>query len=266
MRSKEYAFVNEALAAIDVHSNVTKKTGLIEVAENAIEIKTEDMQRNNASSVINFANTLPFMAPHYHISPDYKDYVLVPVIVMPSDIPNRNSCAFPLAELIRFNPERGQQAYQTWKGKPVHYEHENKDITKAHGVIVDAMMRRLNGYGNGKIWKVLLLLAIDRSKYPGVANRVLAGEINSYSMGAWVERYDCSYCGEEVGKTCPHINPSQPAKMGLLNGKLVFRNAINIEGFETSIVGSPAFMSAISDTLMPFGSRPSRPAGLETYS
>lgn len=265
IRLIEVSYSSDSLAPIDLHHHLTKKSGMIEVSQDTIVVKTDEMVKNEVSSVLNFASMLPFAAPHYKISPNYKDYVLVPVIVMPSDIPNRNACAFPLAELIRFNPERGQQAYKTWIGKPVHYEHDNKDITKAHGIIVDAMMRKLQGYGNGRVWKVLLLLAIDRTKYSNIASKVLRGDINSYSMGAWVERYECSYCGLEVGKDCPHINPQDPANMYEINGKLAFRNAINIEGFETSIVGSPAFMSAISDHLLPFDMKQNHP-GLETYS
>jgi hypothetical protein len=195
---------------------------------------------------LDFNNWLPFSAPHYHISPDPADFILVPVIVMPSDIPNRNGVAFPLKELIAFSPDQGQQAYKTWKGKPTYLEHANNDITKAYGVIADSFMRPLKGWGGGKVWKVLLLLAFDRSKHADVADKIASGEYNSYSMGAWVGGYSCSYCGAEVGK-CDHIRANSNG-MYHLNGKMVFRNCHDIVGFECSSVSTPAFISAISDT------------------
>jgi hypothetical protein len=105
------------------------------------------------------------------------------------------------------------------------------------------------GYGSGKVWKLLELLAIDRSKDPVLARKVLDGEYNTYSMGAWVEGYTCSYCQAEMGK-CAHLNPKQPVDFYELNGSLVYRQIMGMKGFETSVVGTPAYVSAISDNLM----------------
>lgn len=60
---------------------------------------------------------------HYNISPDPKDYVMAPVTILVSSIPNRNGVAFPLRELAEFDPEMGMLSYQTWGKKPVFYEH-----------------------------------------------------------------------------------------------------------------------------------------------
>jgi hypothetical protein len=172
------------------------------------------------------------------------------VIVMPSDLPNRNGVGFPLRELIRWDPEVGRQAYKTWKGMPTYSEHANDNYSQARGVIADSILRKMTGFNNGQIWKVMLLLCFDRNKYPDVANRILTGETNSYSMGAWVNSYQCSYCNAEFGK-CGHIHPKKPNEMNLVNGHLAFRNAIGIRGFECSEVGTPAYISAISDAVTP---------------
>lgn len=197
--------------------------------------------------VLDFPQWLPFAAKVYNISPHIKDYVLVPVITIPSDLPNRNGVAFPLKSLIRFSPETGMQAYKTFKGKPVHYEHDNKNPLKALGVIADVSLRRLKGYGNGKIWKVVELLALDRTKYTDIVNAILKKEIVSYSMGALVSGYRCSYCGKP---NCEHIDYTRKCDFYVLNGKLVFREVDDFIGYETSVVSTPAFMTAISDIII----------------
>lgn len=197
-------------------------------------------------TVLDFGTWLPYCAPHYEISGNIEDHIITPVVVMPADIPNRNSVAFPLAELVKFHPAIGQQAFKSWRGKPTHHEHDNEDITRAYGVIVDSYLRKLHGYGNNNIWKVLLLLSFDRTKHPDVAAEVLSGHRNSYSMGAWVGSYTCSVCGSVIGE-CSHIAKEGHHEMYALNDELVFRNCVDIEGFECSQVATPAYISAISD-------------------
>ena len=241
-RHAVYARTEQAFPALDLFKE-QKKSGRATVEANAVTINVPEL---GAPVPLDFNTWLPFSAPHYHISSDPKDYVITPVIVMPSDLPNRNGVAFPLRELVRFHPHLGQQAYKTWKGKPTFREHANKDIEKAHGVIADSFLRPLHGWAGGKIWKVLLLLAFDRSKHPELANNILAGDENAYSMGAWVATYSCSYCGQEVGKGCTHLREKQN-DFYELDGKLVHKNCVGIEGFECSSVATPAYISAISD-------------------
>lgn len=68
---------------------------------------------------------LPLAAEKYKISPKLEDYVCIPVVIMPSDLPNRNGIAFPYKELTAFNPNpyTKRVAYQTWEGSPTFYEH-----------------------------------------------------------------------------------------------------------------------------------------------
>ncbi len=205
---------------------------------------------------VEFATWLPFAAPVYKISANLEDYVLVPVVIMLGDLPNRNGVAFPLSELTKFNVEHGALAYKTLVGKPMHIEHDNQDPTKAIGVIVDVSLRRVSGYGNGKtLYKLVALLALDRTKNSLLAAKIVSGEQNTYSMGAWVGTvesepgYTCSYCGAALG-TCTHLHPNEPFDFYMLNGILVFRNVKNIVFFETSSVGTPAFTTALSDRLI----------------
>lgn len=249
-RFAEYAFTNEVLPTIDLNIQ-TRKSGSVQVDQDRMVVTLPE--QNGLSIPLDISVWLPFAASQYHISRNLDDYILTPVIVMPSDLPNRNAVGFPLKELVKFHPNLGQQAYKTWKGKPTHYEHANEDITKAYGVIADAFMRRLVGFNHGQVWKILLLLAFDRSKNPDIVNRIISGDLNSYSMGAFIGSYTCSFCGEELGNEpgcCIHLDINKPGVMYDLQGKLVFRNIKDCEGFEVSCVESPAFLSALSDTVI----------------
>lgn len=234
--------------AVDLHRGVKNRSVIVQ--EKATQVIAD--LGTSAFTTLDFASWLPFAAQSYHCSRNVEDYVLVPVIAMPSDLPNRNGVGFPLKELKAWRTDDGMLAYQTFKGKPVHIEHDNQDPTRAVGMIVDTALVPMRDYGGGKLWKLLLLLAIDRSKDPVYAQYVLSGEINSYSMGAWVENYSCGYCGAPMG-SCNHINVRRPRDFYILDGKLVYRRVHGIKGFECSIVRDPAYVTAISDKLMSLG-------------
>lgn len=196
---------------------------------------------------------LPAAAKHYNISPNIRDYVLVPIPSMISDMPNTNGDSVTIQEFLRFDPKLGMQAFKTFRGKPTHYEHNNKDISKAKGVILDAFLRPLKGFGNGKYWKLVLLSAFDRTKDPMLVNSILTGENNAYSIGFYFQAYTCSICGHNCGaggssSPCEHTVPRKPTYE--LNGRLAYRQCRNIVGFENSVVASPAYVSAISPTFM----------------
>lgn len=193
---------------------------------------------------------LPFAAKEYKLSTDIRDYVLVPVPILFSDIPNTNGDSVSVPELLRFNPELGMQAFKTFRGKPTFYEHDNQDITKAKGVILDAFMRPLRRFGNGRYYKLIELLAYDRTKDPVLVDSILKGENNAYSLGFYFKSYTCSICRQRFGEggqkmLCAHTAPRKPTYVHD-NNRLAYRMCENIRGFETSVVASPAFVTAIS--------------------
>jgi len=239
-----YADAEGYFKPISLHQELKKSGRLTQTARST----TLAMPELNTEIPLDFPTWLPFSAPHYHISSRIEDYLIVPVIIMPSDLPNRNSVGFPLRELVKFIPEYGMQAYKTWKGQPTHLEHANSDITKAYGVIADSFLRPMKTHGQNKIWKLMHLLTFDRSKHPELTTRIDNGEINSYSMGAYVDSYTCSYCGSDLGK-CYHLNPKAQGEFYELENKLVHKNVRGVKGFETSAVGDPAYVSAISDEI-----------------
>lgn len=190
---------------------------------------------------------LPFAAEAYGISAHLSDFILVPTVIMPSDIPNRNQVAFPRTELAKFKPDVGALAFETWKGKPTHLEHDHKDIRRAKGMIFDSFMRPIAGT---KLHKVVCLLGFDRTKDPKLASDILAGRISSYSMGATCTGYTCSLDNLPPGQT-PYL-PENPRRAGapgpvtfkMVGNNLAYWNAHNITGFEVSAVSLPAYASA----------------------
>lgn len=192
------------------------------------------------------ANTwLPMASEHYQISPDLRDYVMVPVPSVVTDLPNTNGDCLTTAEALRFRPDLGMLAYKTWKGKPTHQEHDNKDITKAKGVILDVYMKGLPNF-QGNHARIIQLLAFDRTKDSMLANRILNNDLNTYSIGMWYQAYGCSICGHTVHKqnlraTCSHTVLQKPTYV--YQGKLCYRNVHMITGFENSAVEDPAYVS-----------------------
>ncbi len=187
---------------------------------------------------------LPLAAEALCISADINDYVLVPTISMPSDLPNRNHQAFPLEELTAWCVDHGAPMFKTWTGQPCHEEHANDDPTAAKGIILDCSMRPIaNSYGN--IWKVLKLAAWDRRKDPALVNGILSGTRSSYSMGANCRYLECSVCGSRLGQPnhCNHVDLQSP-RFKVVEGRVAYYNVIAPVGIELSTVASPAYFSA----------------------
>lgn len=245
----EYCDAGLSTGVLDVHDAARTKS--IVTAGDGLDVKDSGAQALLGSHHLDFGGWLPAAAREYHISPSVADYVLTPVLTIPTDLPNRNCVGFPLRELLKFNVDDGMLAYKTFVGKPVHIEHDNQDPTKAIGVIVDAVLRPTEGYGGGKMWRLFKLLAIDRTKNVERARKIIARELNTYSMGAWVQSFTCSYCGSPMG-ACAHLKANSKRDFYELHGKLVYRLCKGIKGFETSSVEDPAYSVAASDKLINF--------------
>ncbi len=195
---------------------------------------------------------LPYAAEHYHISRDIRDYVLVPVPAMFSDLPNTNGDSLSLGELLRFIPDYGMQMYKTFKGQPTHEEHQNKDITQAKGVILDCFLRPIAF--NSRYYKVVQLLAFDRTKDPELVNQILLRQQNAYSVGFYYSSYACSICGNVVGKGI-NLTPCEHTQLRrgtyrIPDGRLAYRKCRNGKGFECSVVRTPAYVSNIGTHVM----------------
>lgn len=192
----------------------------------------------------NWRHLLPIAAEVMNISPSVKDYVLVPTISMPSDLPNRNGQGFPYTELTGWCVDAGMVMYKTWIGMPTFQEHENKDPTRAKGIILDCMMRAIP-QSHGNIWKVVKLLGFDRLRDPVLANDILTRRRTSYSMGAHARDFACSVCGTlKTQGGCGHVHGEGTPIMRKFGRRIGYNNIIDPKGFECSSVASPAYYSA----------------------
>jgi len=210
-------------------------------------------------SRLDFETWLPFAAKTYHISPRIEDYILKAMPICPSDFPNRNGIGFPLAELIKFQPPPiNRQVFKAWTGCPVHLEHDNEDCTKAYGVIFDTALTAISKYGQGKHYKVMGLVGIDKTKYPDIAQEVMEGKIITGSMGAMADAFTCSVCGREAHENkfmnCGHVGSTKEVNWRYVDyqGKrhIAYLNAHGLSPIEYSLVRDPAWVTALSDHQM----------------
>ena len=237
--SAEYGDAQLAIGpSIDMHA--TLKTGNLPSGLSA-----------ETSSELNALSTswLPFAAESYNISRDMRDYVMVPTLIFATEIPNSNLCAFPYDEMACWNPGAGELAYATWRRKACHVEHANSDHTRAKGLIFDASMRRAPEYAGG-LHRVVLLAGWDRSRDPALASRIAAGR-TGFSMGSWVERYQCSVCTANLKQTsCDHFYRDMRPRMAVTaKNQLVYRVARGVTGFELSAVQTPAYRAAVAESI-----------------
>lgn len=187
----------------------------------------------------------------YNISADIKDYVITPVIMFPTAYPNRNGVAFSLASMGRFDMELACLGYESWKRRPTHYNHDNDHPENAKGVVFDTRMLPLAGT-NQRVWKAVALYGCDRTRDPVLANSILTGEYQHYSMGASVGSYECSVCGHRPTKQqngCDHLSLDNRT-MKVFNTEdrgpvLAHYICDHIRGFELSCVyPTPAWAAA----------------------
>lgn len=194
---------------------------------------------------------LAFAAPKYDISPNIDDYIIVNIPALTSDLPNRNSQAFTLPTLTEFDPEMGCLRYRTFVGKPAHVEHQNKILTAAKGIILDASLQAVPRY---KLAKVNLLTAFCKPKDTQLTAAISSGKRKGYSMGALASTFRCSVCGGVVGPSIRRTCKCTPTDYntlellgGIYNGRLHYHAAVDPTFFEISSVADPADYTAIGD-------------------
>jgi len=199
---------------------------------NLILSSTTDLKDEVSNILRDIPGWLPIASEVLGISSNINDYILTPIISMPSDLPNRNGHAFPYTELTRWQPEYGSIMYKTWDKKPSFQNHNNQDPTVANGVIFSTLLRPMINT-SGDIWKVIKLVGWDRKRDPVLANNILAKNINSYSMGAYAQDYACSICGGLATKGgCNHLTDPLKPDFKIVEGKLAYWNVVNAVGFE----------------------------------
>lgn len=236
---KIYSSVLSVLEPINLFNS--QNTGKISVSSNITGV---------SGSQVDAHFWLPMCASTYNISKKLSDYVCVPVVGFFTDIPNTNGDSISKQEALAWDSDSGCPAYKTFKGKPTHVEHANGDLKAAKGVIFDSYISPLSGF-NGQHAKVVMLAAFDRSKDRVLVDSILSGQHNKYSIGAKFDAYTCSITGNTYAdaKGSQFTRPGVPTYTNMYN-QLVYRSLHNIRGFELSVVATPAFCTAVSDTIL----------------
>ncbi len=119
--------------------------------------------------------------------------------------------------------------YKTFIGKPVFVDHDNENIEKARGVIIDSVY-------NEKGQFIELLKAVDKKAYPELANGIINKYITDTSMGCMCGYSICSICGNKAvdeDDFCDHV---KNYKAGNFEGLPVWEDNRDIEFFEDSFV------------------------------
>jgi len=188
-------------------------------AENSLDIVAELEQRDPDEWVLFRARAIDAggsekTGEHYHGANDNGDY-------------------FSEEELLKVfaKDSNGRQvrSFETFINCPVFTNHQNTDIEKARGKIINAFYDKDNHcvYIDG---------LVDAKAYPELARGIREGYISDVSMGASVKSSSCSICGHEAEneKTyCTHIKNNKGKKIG---GKPVYEINHGIKFIELSAV------------------------------
>jgi hypothetical protein len=127
----------------------------------------------------------------------------------------------------------------------MHVEHDNRDPSKAKGVIFDVVLIPIPKYN---IAKVSILIGCDRTKDPDLAKDILARKRTGWSMGAIVKAFVDSITGKVVSQDGGEYKRGQMVKVGDLI-KLCHHFCTGSNFFETSNVANPADVTAHGDMM-----------------
>ena len=136
-----------------------------------------------------------------------------------------------------FSHEELEKRYKTFIGKATFVDHDNENVEKARGIILDAVYNPRGKY-------VELLKAVDKKAYPELARAIEMSYVNSTSMGCRCGYSICSICHNESHTEddfCDHI---RNYKGSTYNGLPVFEDNRDVEFFEDSFVTIGADPSA----------------------
>lgn len=158
-------------------------------------------------------------------------------------------------------PEELRRAYMTFVGRPVYVDHNNWDLMRSRGVIIDAKLYENKlASGHEDVW-VELLIEVDAQAFPKLAQSIIDNEIDAVSMGADVEYTICSVCANvahDVLQYCAHIPQLKGKEIDTFDKqsnnrirKLCYEDCYGVSFFEISFVFDPADESAlISDVML----------------
>jgi len=180
-------------------------------------------------------------------NPEFKYYR---VIALHGDVPNDNGDFWhwgsrenvDAPELLRFDASTKQPVYASFIGRGNYKNHDNDDVTKAVGLILDVAPNH-----EGKF--IEALLAVDTKKDPELVRGIEAGYLSKVSMGCLCGYSICSLCGQKSrteAEYCDHVKYHKGQTIWY-NGKYaqVYEDNRDVNFIELSWVTVPADPDAV---------------------
>jgi len=222
-------------------------------AQNADMTEQEDEAVKTALNILS-KDVLKAVSKVYNISENINDYIFPVPRAVTADEPNNNGDNFRHDELIRFSPNHRCLVFQTFRNDPLHVEHAAEDPKTARGYIPDAHYVT----SRDKDKHVLTIVAMDTTKDMPLAEGLLSGEIDTFSMGCICDQVRCSYskCAHPIANSdrdlCDHL---KWYKMSTIDGELIYEDCLGVEYQELSVVGNPADPKAKTQALLKYATR-----------
>lgn len=174
----------------------------------------------DGGSNIDVESALDAVADTYKISRDPSNYLFVPARANSADRPNENLDGWKRDELLRFDPMLGRRVYSTYVLKPHFVNHNASQFQLSRGVLLDAHYNDVNkfddvrknslkdstGIDRDNDEFVEVLIAVDTTKDPALAEAYKNGSVYRFSMGCDVEATECSACGNVASTTLQFCN------------------------------------------------------------
>lgn len=207
--------------------------------------KSEDVMVKKAINLI-APDVIKSLAKVYNLSDNINEYIFPVVRCLTAQVPNSNGDRFSHEELTRFSDKHRCLVYQTFRNDPLHVEHIANDPKAARGFLPDVYYIQ----EDKDDMHVIAIAAVDTTKDAPLADGILSGDIDSFSMGCICDSVKCSYCHKEAFSDrdlCDHLKWH---KMSKINGKLVYEDCLGVEYQELSVVGEPADNTARTQAIL----------------
>jgi len=216
--------------------------------------KTEDIADDVDSKIKKAINLISkdlvkSIAQAYNISDNVNDYIFPIARTVTANIPNGNGDQFTHAELVRFANDHRCRVYETFRNVPLHIEHVSQDPLSARGFLPDVFYVN----SNPKDMHVLAVVAVDTKKDSSLAEGIMAGHMNKFSMGCTCTAVRCSYskCPAPLAHSdeelCNHLKYH---KMSKIDGELIYESCLGVTFEELSNVGIPADPTALTQNIL----------------
>jgi hypothetical protein len=220
-------------------------------AQQAADISDKEEDAVKQALNILSKDVLKAVSRVYNISDNINDYIFPVPRAVTADVPNNNGDNFQHDELTRFSTRHRCMVFQTFHNDPLQVEHCADNPKTARGYLPDVHYVTANAEDK----HVLTVVAMDTRKDPPLAEGLLSGEVDSFSMGCICDQVKCSNCGHVANSDKDLCDCLRWYKMSKVNGKLVYEDCLGVEYQELSVVGNPADPKARTQALLKYASR-----------